>query len=90
MHIAPPNLPCLPATGGPALPAAIHPRGAGGACQTARPAATPPQLRSTHGDFDAGRVQALRESLRSGTHAIDFERIADGMLSHLRDLGPQR
>lgn len=38
------------------------------------------------GEFDAERVAAIREDIRAGRYQINPERIADGLLSSVRDL----
>ena len=44
------------------------------------------KLPSTTGDFDAARVAEIRESIRAGSYKVDTARIADGLLSTVRDL----
>jgi len=44
------------------------------------------KLPSTLGDFDAARVAEIRESIRAGSYKVDTGRIADGLLSTVRDL----
>ena len=44
------------------------------------------RLPSTLGDFDAARVAEIRDSIRAGSYKIDTARIADGLLSTVRDL----
>jgi len=48
--------------------------------------ASPARLPSTTGDFDAARVAEIRDSIRAGSYKIDTARIADGLLSTVRDL----
>lgn len=48
--------------------------------------ASPAKLPSTLGDFDAARVAEIRDSIRAGSYKIDTSRIADGLLSTVRDL----
>lgn len=51
--------------------------------------ASPARLLSSTDDFDAARVAEIRESIRAGSYAIDTARIANGLLSTVRDLiGP--
>ena len=45
-----------------------------------------PLLPSTVGDFDAGRVAQIRESISAGRYQVDTARIADGLLASVRDL----
>ncbi|NMM08577.1 flagellar biosynthesis anti-sigma factor FlgM [Polaromonas sp.] len=45
-----------------------------------------PLLPSTIGDFDAGRVAQIRESISAGRYQVDTARIADGLLASVRDL----
>jgi negative regulator of flagellin synthesis FlgM len=44
------------------------------------------QLPSTNGDFDAGRVAQIRESIAAGRYQVDTGKIADGLLASVRDL----
>jgi negative regulator of flagellin synthesis FlgM len=39
----------------------------------------------TDGTFDAERVAAIREEIRSGRYRIDPERIADGLIAGLQE-----
>ncbi len=39
--------------------------------------------------FDVAKVNAIKDEIRSGRHAIDPARIADGMLASLRELLPR-
>lgn len=48
--------------------------------------ASPARLPSTLGDFDAARVAEIRDSIRAGSYKVDTARIADGLLSTVRDL----
>lgn len=41
---------------------------------------------STNGDFDAARVAAIRASISAGSYQVDTAKIADGLLSTVRDL----
>ena len=51
------------------------------------PAATShARLPSTTGDFDAARVAEIRESIRAGRYQVDTAKIADGLISSVRDL----
>lgn len=57
------------------------------AAATRAPAvASPARLPSTTGDFDAARVAEIRDSIRAGSYQVDTARIADGLLSTVRDL----
>ena len=49
-------------------------------------AASLARLPSTMGDFDAARVAEIRESIRAGSYKVDTAKIADGLLSTVRDL----
>jgi negative regulator of flagellin synthesis FlgM len=44
------------------------------------------QLPSINGDFDAGRVAQIRESIAAGRYQVDTAKIADGLLASVRDL----
>jgi len=44
------------------------------------------QLPSTNGDFDAGRVAQIRESIAAGRYQVDMGKIADGLLGSVREL----
>ena len=48
--------------------------------------ASQPRLPSTTGDFDAARVAEIRESIRAGRYQVDTAKIADGLISSVRDL----
>lgn len=80
--------PCLPPSGGSSAPApspaVARPRAA--ATEAPANASPPAVLRCTHGDFQAARVAALRESIGQGSYRVDLGRVADGLLGHLRDL----
>jgi flagellar biosynthesis anti-sigma factor FlgM len=82
-----------PPSGGSSAPAPSPAGAAQGLRPWDAPAATVPgsvaQLRSTHADFDATRVAELRERISSGTYAVNLERVADGLLTHLSDLSPR-
>ena len=43
-------------------------------------------LPSTNGDFDAARVAEIRASISAGSYQVDTAKIADGLLSTVRDL----
>lgn len=43
-------------------------------------------LPSINGDFDAGRVAQIRESISAGHYQINTAKIADSLLSSVRDL----
>lgn len=49
-------------------------------------AASAARLPSTTGDFDVGRVAEIRENIRAGSYKIDSSKIADGLISSIRDL----
>lgn len=49
-------------------------------------AASPARLAAASGDFNAERVAEIRESIRAGSYLVDTSRIADGLLSTVRDL----
>jgi negative regulator of flagellin synthesis FlgM len=51
----------------------------------ARPAVPAPQL-STHSDFDAARVERIREEISAGRYQVNTGKIADGLLATVRDL----
>ncbi|MCJ7799497.1 MAG: flagellar biosynthesis anti-sigma factor FlgM [Polaromonas sp.] len=44
------------------------------------------RLTSATADFDAARVAEIRESIRAGRYQVDTAKIADGLLSTVRDL----
>lgn len=41
---------------------------------------------SANGDFDAARVAEIRASISAGSYQVDTAKIADGLLSTVRDL----
>lgn len=43
-------------------------------------------LPATNGDFDAARVAEIRASISAGRYQVDTAKIADGLLSTVRDL----
>lgn len=43
-------------------------------------------LPSTTGDFDAARVAEIRENISAGRYQVNTAKIADGLLSTVRDL----
>jgi negative regulator of flagellin synthesis FlgM len=45
-----------------------------------------PKLPSINGDFDAGRVAQIRESISAGRYQVNTAKIADGLLASVRDL----
>lgn len=59
---------------------------AGTAAPPAQTVASQARLPVTAGDFDAARVADIRESIRAGHYQIDTAKIADGLLSSVRDL----
>ena len=44
------------------------------------------RIPSTTGDFDAARVAEIRESIRAGSYKVDTAKIADGLISSVRNL----
>ena len=44
------------------------------------------RIPSTTGDFDAARVAEIRESIRAGSYKVDTARIADSLISSVRNL----
>ncbi|MDB5779212.1 MAG: flgM [Polaromonas sp.] len=75
-------------TGAPA-PAVASGKGsavAGASAAQAPAAASQARLPSTTGDFDAARVAEIRESIRAGRYQVDTAKIADGLISSVRDL----
>jgi len=77
-----------PAAAAPASAAVSGKRPAAASAAPVRTAAVASQARlpSTTGDFDAGRVAEIRDSIRAGSYRVDTARIADGLLSTVRDL----
>ena len=70
----------------PAL-AAAKSQAADGVSAARTPAvARPARLAPASGDFNAARVAEIRESIRAGSYQVDTTRIADGLLSTVRDL----
>lgn len=79
-----------------AKPAFLAPKGsapAQGAATTLASAADQPRLASStallaspNGDFDAARVAEIRASISAGRYPINPAKIADGLLSTVRDL----
>ena len=59
---------------------------AGAAAAPAPAVAGRARLPSTTSDFDAARVAEIRESIRSGRDQVDTAKIADGLISSVRDL----
>jgi negative regulator of flagellin synthesis FlgM len=92
MNIDRPALTPLPPSGGTAAPpaatTATRTRPAEAAPTAAHGSATA-QLRSTHGDFDAARVNELRERIQNGSYAVNLGKVADGLLNHLNDIAPR-
>lgn len=71
------------------LPAVTSTRGSAPAnASAAEPAAVISHARRplTTGDFDAARVAEIRESIRAGSYQVNTARIADGLISSVRDL----
>lgn len=67
-------------------PSVIARSNASGPASAAPAVASQAQLPSTHGDFDAGRVAQIRESIAAGRYQVDTAKIADGLLASVRDL----
>lgn len=44
------------------------------------------QTARTTGDFDAGKVKAVRTAIEKGTFSVDAEAIADKMLSNAQEI----
>lgn len=84
MNITPSRLPPLPAAGAPAAPAPST-AALRAPCSPAPQSSLGAQLRSTHADFDAPRVAALRERIHNGSYCVNVDRVADGLLAHVRD-----
>ena len=73
----------------PAAPAVAASKGSaadGIAAARVTAIASPARLPSITGDFDAARVAEIRESIRAGSYQVDTAKIADGLLSTVRDL----
>ena len=73
----------------PAAPAAEASKGSaadGVAAARVTAIASPARLPLITGDFDAARVAEIRESIRAGSYQVDTAKIADGLLSTVRDL----
>jgi negative regulator of flagellin synthesis FlgM len=51
-----------------------------------RQASSTSLLPSTTGDFDAARVAEIRESISAGRYQVNTAKIADGLLSTVREL----
>jgi negative regulator of flagellin synthesis FlgM len=45
-----------------------------------------PLLSSTNGSFDASRVAQIRESISAGLYQVNTAKIADGLLTSVREL----
>jgi negative regulator of flagellin synthesis FlgM len=56
------------------------------AASQARPLSPAPLLPSANGDFDAARVAEIRASISAGSYRVDTSKIADGLLTSVRDL----
>jgi len=78
----------LPKTGSSAPATASGKSGAaaGAPAAQATAVASPARLPLITGDFDAARVAEIRENIRAGRYQVDPARIADGLLSTVRDL----
>ncbi|MBG6077842.1 flagellar biosynthesis anti-sigma factor FlgM [Polaromonas sp. CG_9.11] len=59
---------------------------AGASAAQATAVASQAKLPSTTGDFDAGRVAEIRESIRTGRYQVDTAKIADGLITSVREL----
>lgn len=77
-------------TGAPAPAVAPAKSSAAGVAVPAPAVTSPARLPSTTGDFDAARVAEIRESIRAGSYQVNTARIADGLLSTVRDLIGQK
>ena len=60
-------------------------RGPATSAASAAPSATL-ELPLIQGDFDAQRVNRIRDDIRAGRYTIDTSKIADGLLATVRDL----
>lgn len=70
----------------PAVASSKNSAAAGAAATQAPAAVIQARLPSTTGDFDAARVAEIRESIRAGRYQVDTGKIADGLISSVRDL----
>lgn len=78
---------------GPPVSGAASPKARAGAAVQEKPGAdlartsSSISLRpSSSGDFDAARVERLRQSVSAGSYQASAARIADGLLSTVRDV----
>jgi|688.fasta_scaffold372361_3 negative regulator of flagellin synthesis FlgM len=58
----------------------------GGAADPAQAVAIQARLPVTSGDFDAAHVAKIRESIHAGDYKVNTAKIADGLISSVRDL----
>ena len=90
MNIDRPSLPGVPTPGhcsAPAsAPAPARLRGCADAPAPA-PGSASARLSCTHADFDAARVADIRQRLSQGSYALRMDKVADGLLADLADLG---
>ena len=70
----------------PAVPSNKSSAATGASAAQAPAIASAARLPSTIGDFDAARVAEIRESIRAGSYKVDTARIADGLISSVRNL----
>lgn len=82
------NVSYLNSVPGTAPPVTARSKASGPAAAPA--VASQAQLPSTNGDFDAGRVAQIRESIAAGRYQVDTAKIADGLLASVRDLLSER
>lgn len=54
--------------------------------EQALPPSAASDLPSTQGDFDAARVNRIRDDISAGLYQVNTEKIADGLLASVRDL----
>ena len=73
-------------TGAPAVAPGKSSAAASTSAAQAPAATSQARLPSTTGDFDAARVTEIRESIRAGRYQVDTAKIADGLISSVRDL----
>jgi len=56
------------------------------AASQAQPLSPTSLLTAANGDFDAVRVAKIRESISSGSYQVDTTKIAEGLLTSVREL----
>ena len=74
---------------GPGTASPVTARSSAGTAASTGPAVArqaQPLLPSTNGDFDAGRVAQIRESISAGRYQVNTAKIADGLLASVREL----